>query len=252
MKIRIATWNMAYWSHKKYFEEAWAYFLNELDVDIFLFQEAKPCKMLCDDKSFIWHNAGESSGKKEWGAGIYSKKFELSKEPEESIPDYNRQKFEEQCVIASSKINGNILTLISLYGLLETIGTEPSYSIPNLHRIFSDLTGILNGRMNGKRTIILGGDLNAGIQFDEKFGGSSHKIFFERVKDFKLENCFELKGNKDFVQTLRHISSKIPWQNDYFFISKSISKKLVDCEVIDNDLVRKYSDHNPVIITLNL
>jgi len=50
MKVKIATWNMAYWSHKKYFEKAWDYFLNELDVDIFFFQEAKPPKIINHQK----------------------------------------------------------------------------------------------------------------------------------------------------------------------------------------------------------
>ena len=39
---------------------------------------------------------------------------------------------------------------------------------------------------------------------------------------------------------------------DYFFISKKLSKKLLNCEIIDNDKNRKYSDHNPVIITLEI
>ncbi len=31
MKIRIATWNMGYWQYKKYFEEAWDYYLEEIE-----------------------------------------------------------------------------------------------------------------------------------------------------------------------------------------------------------------------------
>jgi len=31
MKIRIATWNMAYWQYKKYFEEAWDYNLKKIN-----------------------------------------------------------------------------------------------------------------------------------------------------------------------------------------------------------------------------
>jgi len=41
MKIRIATWNMAYWQYKKYFEEAWDYYLKEIDADIIFFQETR-------------------------------------------------------------------------------------------------------------------------------------------------------------------------------------------------------------------
>ena len=252
MKVKIVTWNMAYWSHKKYLDEAWNYFLNDLDADIFLFQEAKPPKMLKDDKNLIWHNAGETIGRKEWGSGIYSKKYELSKEPDESIPESSRQLFKELCIVANTKIEGVKLTLISLYGRLDKVGNGQTYCIPNLHKILSDLTGILNGHINSKRNIVLGGDLNVSIQCDNKWGGNAHKIFFDRIKDFKLNNCFKLKGYKDFIQTHRHRGSKEKWQNDYFFISKSISKKFVDCIVVDTPEVRKYSDHNPVVITLDL
>jgi len=250
MKLRVVTWNMAYWNHKNYLEEAWDYFLS-LDADIFLFQEAKRPKRLENDINFIWHNAGESNGRKEWGSGIYSKKYQLTEEPETSIPEWNRNGFKQLCVIANAKVRDKNLTFISLYGRMDKIG-HIGYSIPNLHRIFSDLTGILKGHINGKRNIVLAGDLNASSQFDQHYGGESHRIFFERLRDFGLDNCFELNGNKDFVQTLRFPKSKISWQNDYFFISKSISKNFKNCEVVDTEEARKYSDHNPVIITLEI
>jgi len=251
MKVRIAAWNMAYWSHKKYHEEAWSYLLNDLDADILLFQEAIIPKVLRDDKNLIWHNAGESKGRREWGTGIYSKGYPLSEEPEESIPKWSIQRFKELCTVANVKINeNNRLTLISLYGRIDRIGSI-GYSIPNLHRIISDLTGILNGHINGKRKIVLGGDLNASVQCDQQWGGDAHRIFFDRINDFGLMNCFNPFHN-GFVQTHRHKGSKINWQNDYLFISSSISNKLIKCEVIDNDFVRKYSDHNPIFITLEL
>jgi len=67
-----------------------------------------------------------------------------------------------------------------------------------------------------------------------------------------LIDCFKLSNKKFPVQTLRHHISKVNWQNDYFFISKLISKKLINCEVVDNDEVRKFSDHNPEVVTLDL
>jgi len=244
---------MSYWQHKKYLEESWDYFLNEINADIFFFQEAKRPKRIENDKNFLWHNTGESNGRKEWGSGIYCTRYKLSEEPEESILDWNRDRFKEFCVIANAKITEDIsLTLISLYGRMDKIGNKRvKDASSNLHKIFSDLTGILN-RHYGKRNIILGGDFNISIQFDKKWGGDSGKILLNRLKDYNLENCYELNGNEDFVQTLRFPKSGTKWQNDYFFISKSISRKFTNCEVVDNNLVRKYSDHNPVVITLDL
>lgn len=250
MRLKVITWNMAYWSHKTLLEEAWSYLLS-LNADIFIVQESRRPTSLKNDKNFVWHAAGESNGRKEWGSGIYSSKYQLTEEPESSIPEWSRNRHKELCVVANTHIGNNTFTFISLYGRMDKIG-HIGYSIPNLHRIFSDLTGILKGHIDGKRQIVLAGDLNASLQFDEKFGGQSHRIFFERLRDLKLENCFELNGNKDFVQTLRYPKSNIMWQNDYCFISKSLSKQFTSCEVIDNDEVRKYSDHNPVMATLEL
>lgn len=247
MKTTIVTWNMAHWTHRKYSEAAWNYLLNDIDADFILCQEAVRPEVLEGDDNFIWH---KTRAGKEWGTGIYSKKYTLSQEPDESIPCWSREKFNEFCVVANSKVENTELTLISLYGRLDPI-QKTGYSIPNLHRILSDLTGIFNGHF-GKRNIVLGGDFNASEQYDCVQKNSSHRLFFERLEDFKLEDSFKLNGNEDYVQTLRHNRSKVGWQNDYIFISRSISKKFEDCMVIDNEEIGKCSDHNPVIVTLDL
>lgn len=243
MRIKIVTWNMAYWSHKSLIEEAWDYFLNEIDAHFYFFQEARPSKKIQDNKKhLVWNEIGSN---RPWGSGIYSKKYELS---EEII----KTDFKGVFSIANTSVEDKRLILISLYGLMESKGATKGYSITNLHRILSDLTGIFNGHIGGKRDIILGGDLNASVQLDPMQKNNSHKIFFDRLEDFSLVDCFKLSNKQFPVQTLRHHTSKVEWQNDYLFISKKISKKLINCEIIDNDKVRRYSDHNPVIITLDL
>ncbi len=243
MKIKIATWNMAYWQYKKYFEEVWDYYLEEIDADIIFFQEARPSKRIQNDKEhFVWNEIG---GNRPWGSGVYSKRYKLT---EEII----KTEFKGAFSIANTNIEDKKLTFISLYGLMEGNGPTKGYAITNLHRMLSDLTCIFNGHLVGKRNIVLGGDLNASVQLDPIQKNNSQKIFFDRLEDFNLNDCFKLSNKKFPVQTLRHHKSKIKWQNDYFFVSKSISKKLINCEVVDNDKVRKYSDHNPVVITLDL
>lgn len=46
MKIRLLTWNMAYWQHKNIHKEAWAYLLDEIGADIILFQEGRPLETI--------------------------------------------------------------------------------------------------------------------------------------------------------------------------------------------------------------
>lgn len=241
MNIKLVTWNMAFWSHKAYLEEAWKYLLEEIDADIFLFQEANPPQELKDDSNLLWFEIG---GSRNWGTGIYSKKY-----PIQHLPI--RSEYTGSLVVGEAQITDIIeLTIISLYGLLETVGST-SYAITTLHRMLSDLTGILNGHIGGKRNIILGGDLNASLQCDVHYGGKAHQIFFQRMEDFGLKNCFE-PFFEGFVQTHRHSKSSRPWQNDYFFISTTLAKKLRSCVVIDNENVRRLSDHNPVVMELEI
>ncbi len=78
MKIRIATWNMSYWQYKKYFEEAWDYYLKEIEADIIFFQEAMASKRIQNDKQHLVWN--EIVGNRPWGLGVCSKKYKLTEE----------------------------------------------------------------------------------------------------------------------------------------------------------------------------
>lgn len=242
MNLKLVTWNMAFWTHKKSNEEAWKYLIDEVNADIALVQESKPPQNLKNDPNFLWFEIG---GTRNWGNGIYSKKYPIRYIPISC-------KYSGSLVVGEARITETVqLTIISLYGVLEYFGGT-SYAISSLHRMLSDLTGILNGHLGGKRNIILGGDLNASRQCDNK-NNKANDIFFQRLDDFKLENCFRPPFFlSEYVQTQRYPGSPEPWQNDYFFISKSMSENLKSCTVIDNEKVRKFSDHNPVLIELEL
>jgi len=246
MIIKIVTWNMDYWKKKRFLEESWDYFLNEIDADFYFFQEGKPTSEISKKSNhLIWDEIGKN---RDWGSGIYSKKYSLKEE--QIVGEFNNN-LKGIVAVANAKISDSVtLTLMSVYGFLEKVGKEV-YAATNMHRVLSDLTGIFNGHLGARRKIIFGGDLNMSVQVDDWTNTTphSHKIFFDRLEDFRLFNCFKTFFN-DYVQTHRHARSDKPWQNDYFFISQRISKKLINCEVIDNEKVRKYSDHNPVMITL--
>ena len=240
MSIKIATWNMAYWSHKSLLAESWDYFLNDLNCDILLFQESFPDYEKLSAEKLVWNKIG---GTRPWGSGVYSSKYNIKEVVIET-------KFIGSITAAEIEISDNFkLIVISVYGLMEKI-LNVTYAIPNLHRIFSDLTGLIEGR-DTKNRLVIGGDLNASLQIDEQQVGNSHKVFFDRLREFQLVNCFDNHYN-DFIQTHRHSRSEKPWQNDYFFISKKLEKNLLKCEVVSNDKVHKLSDHNPVIIELNI
>ena len=67
MKIKIATWNMGYWQYKKHFEEAWGYYLKEINADIIFFQEARLSKRIQNNKEhLVWNEIGCN---RPWGSG---------------------------------------------------------------------------------------------------------------------------------------------------------------------------------------
>ena len=240
MKIKIATWNMAHWSHKRFSEDSWNYFLHELGCDVLFFQESFPDLSILQNERLVWNEIGNS---RPWGSGVYSQEFKIR---EFSF----KTDFFGAVTAAEITINEDLTIIaISLYGLMEKI-SNVTYAIPNLHRIFSDLTGILESAKT-KHRVVIGGDFNASLQIDAQQVGNSHEVFFGRLKEFGLINCFD-KYYDDFIQTHRHSRSDKPWQNDYFFISKRLNSQLVNCEVIDNEKVREFSDHNPVIIELDI
>jgi len=189
MNLKLATWNMAFWSHKAYLAEAWKYLFEGIDADIYLFQEFRPPQELKSDPHLVWFEIG---GSRNWGTGIYSKKYPIRHLQIQS-------EYTGALVVGEVEITDDVeLTVISLYGLLETVGNT-SYAITTLHRMLSDLTGILNGHIGGKRKVVLGGDLNASVQCDIYYGGKAHQILFQRLEDFQLENCFAPFFD-DFVQ----------------------------------------------------
>ena len=166
---------MAHWSHKKQSTEAWNYCTKELDADILLFQEAHPTAELADDPNLIFHIIG---GSRPWGSGVYSNKYKVREYP-----------FKNSCkgsVVATEVLIEDEfkLIVISVYGLFKKIAGD-IYSYPDLHRMLSDLAVILREEAT-KHRIILGGDLNVSLQIDDKYGGNSNKIFFDRLKELGL------------------------------------------------------------------
>jgi len=250
MLTKIATWNMGHWMYKEKAQAAWAYIDEIIRPDISLVQEAAPLSdegrfvgsnnkspvSLSCDNTYLWRAIG---GKRKWGSGIFTRGLPLREVPfNNCYPG---------CVVAAEVMlpDDSSLTVVSLHGLIDAEG----YSITVLHRMLSDLTLLLDGKM-GKRQIIIGGDFNADVQFDKRQPGESHRIFFERLKNFGLFDCLA-RFHESPVQTLRHAKSQVPWQNDYIFASEGLSEHLVSCDVNDSEEVHELSDHNPVVAVFN-
>jgi len=233
--LKIVTWNMCYWQHRNLFSDSWEYLSQKINPDIALLQETVPPQEENSLKHFVWQTIGE---KRNWGSGIFSKYPVVEVIFGNSYSGY-------VTVGEVSILNNAKLTVVSIHAPL-----EDTYSIIPLHRIFSDLTLLLEGRM-GNRTIVLGGDFNASIQWDRRQKNESHRIFFERVKNFGLCDCLGKFYTKP-IQTYRHPQGNTPWQLDHLFISNEVENTLQKCYVIENENIVKFSDHNPIVAELNI
>lgn len=246
--MRISTWNMAYWTHKPKHEEAWKYLLGELSPDVALVQESKPAKSI---QNCVWKTIG---GARDWGSGVVSKNMPID---EIESPKEFPNAYPGSLIGARVELpDGKKLHAFSLYGLFEKdIYSKHNETSASLHRMLSDLTFILLHLQNKKQYIIIGGDFNNSIQFDElwkpKYCPNACRIFFDRLKDFGFFSVCET-FYKEPVQTLRKSGSSVPWQNDHIFVSNNLRKHLRSCQVLDNEKVRSFSDHNPVMIELDL
>lgn len=237
----VITWNLPSAFRGKSHEAGWRYCLDHLDADYYLLQEARPPEWVKEECALVWDRVGES---RPWGSGIVSREHPLTELRIES--DFRGA----MMVAESSYTSETTITLISLYGLMEKI-RGVGYSIPNLHRMLSDLTGLLEANAFGKGNVILGGDFNASEQLDGDSGLGTHGVFFDRLEAFGLVDCLD-RFFDDYVQTLRHNQSDRPWQNDYVFVSEHLEGRLRDCVVLETEEIRTHSDHNPVRVTLDV
>ena len=216
------------------------YLDREIAADIALLQESAPIPERQKERC-VWREIGKT---RKWGSAVLTKNLPLAEIP------LKRNDYPGALAVAEVTLpDESTLTLISIYGQLDEYG----YSITTLHRMLSDLTHLFNGELQerGRPRVVIGGDLNASIQFDPKQRNNSHRIFFQRLQDFGLVDC-QGAFSKERPRTLRRAKSDSPWVNDYIFASESLVGKVLPSEVIENPEILALSDHNPLVVTLDL
>jgi exonuclease III len=225
--MRVVTWNMGR------AKGASEYLLKKLDPDYALLQESYGRE---DDPHVCWEAIGNTSVKYgdtvsySWGSAVWSRDHQLKK-VDVGVPG--------GWVMAARPVDGPPLTLISVHVELDKEGR----SIPILHRMLSDLTPTLEKR---RGQLVMGGDLNADVVFDEHYGTRRHAIAFERIEDLGLWHCNRLipPGRR---RTFRG-RSRGPVMDDHLFVRTSMANRVVSCEVVADEDVP--GDHFPVMLEL--
>ena len=163
---------------------------------------------------------------------------------------------------ASIDVDGEQVTAISLYGLLD------EHSDASVHRSLSELAPIFDHQTYGQH-LLLGGDLNILAGRPAQAHLDRHQVVLERLRAYGLVNCLErsllertsprggLSNCPCRIAGCAHTwtfrdgrkrLSAIPYQDDYLFASRRLAKRLVSCDALPFT-EDSPSDHAPIVAT---
>jgi endonuclease/exonuclease/phosphatase family metal-dependent hydrolase len=276
--MRIVSWNMNYGRRSDQARrDAWTFLRDELRTDLVLAQEASPPP----GTNAVYRAIDDNNKNFRWGSAIVALNPALtlkgrirvpapecfSRAPEaEELPDTHPG----ACAVADvlDGAGRRLFTAVSLYGSLEGMpGGSSYYGGPRLHRILSDLTGVLVRAY--RDPVLLAGDFNVSTQDGESPENEAAAVFARlrawdmvdcvartRADRPRLANCSCPDGDScSHVRTFRNGNRADSWakQLDYAFVSEPVVGALSKCQVLDEEAaVWKLSDHCPILLDLNI
>lgn len=236
--MRVVTWNMGCnipaSAYRKHHDEAWAYLLDELKPDIALVQEAVLAKMraahdfnvtLCD--LLPKYDAGT--------AVLVRNDVEASEGPKISVSSAT--------YVATTKVSTPAGRL--------NVAAVHVYPGEEQHADLRKLVEVLRSSFAGE-TLLVGGDFNAARHFDDIYRRKEkYATFFNAMAEAGFHDAhWGFHGRE--VQSFWGKKAKEPYQDDHFFIGETWASRVQSCSVVDNEIVRRVSDHGPVVLELDV
>ena len=241
--MKIVTWNLGHispGSHKQHIGKAYDYLFNEIDADYCLFQEGS------------FDDLGKYESKVQFErisyrpngiTGVYSSKHKIKKiEAPPTLPG------------SFCAVDAGDFCLISLYAIVEMLykGDKAEiYYAGNLHKIFSDLTFILWNYHQNFKWHLVAGDFNTDIDYygNTQADRADLQILEDRItQSYKLTNVNKLAQLKGGTYRTRQGNE---YQLDYVYLADTIIESYRKITIIDNEQIRTYSDHKPVLLELD-
>lgn len=277
--MRIVSWNMNHClrstSKRK---QAWDYVRDELRADVAIVQEAAPPKGLTS----VYRPIDEKHRSYRWGSAVVAFRSDLTlrDRPRVALADCQMKAVAAgelpdshpgACAVADvlDARGQTLFTAISLYGQWEVMGNGQMYSCARLHRMISDLTGVL--ATSRRKPVVVAGDLNLTTQvaYEKQTQAETDgaAAAFARLRAWGLTDCISHTrdsrprlpncscsegGNCSHVQTFRlgNRANSRPTQLDYAFISNTMTPKLKACQVVHDEAAWQLSDHCPIVLDL--
>lgn len=236
MKLRVVTWNVGCGptaSHyRKSHDEAWDYLLHELRPNVALVQEALVEKIKEARRSHTVILCDMDSGVTA-GTAVLIHGLDVNMVPSVAVSSHTYS--------AAAEIRTPAGPLIVI-GVHVYPGDEQAADLKRLAELFS--TAFVNS------AILVGGDFNAARHFDKVYGRNKYRPFFAAMETAGLRDVhWDIFGRE--IQSFWGRQTKEPYQDDHLFITKTWSKRVLSCSVIDNEFVRRVSDHGPLLLELD-
>ncbi len=214
--------------------EAWTYLLGELRPDVSLVQEARVSNLL-EAKSDHAVAICDLAEGVEAGAAILSLGAK-----HEAITNLSVRPGTTYAVTADIATPAGLLTVASVH----------VYPGNHLHADLQRLIELLAQTFPG-RPVLVGGDFNAARRFDEVYGGQRHEAFFSAMAGAGFHEVhWAIHGHEG--QSFWGRQAQREYQLDHFFISSGWAPRVRSCNIIDNDAVRRLSDHAPMLLDLDV
>lgn len=257
--FRVATWNMhSGFNTASQRSAGWTYLADSVKPDVALIQEAMVPEGFPHPSV---HRPEGIGGGRNWGSAIVSYGPLLNGVTHAKNAPL-MQTFPGTVMVADVNLEGgSTITAVSLYGAI-----EHGFAVTTVHKQISDLQPLFDSNRGDQ--VLLGGDFNCSTQLEPPYRYQDANLF-ERLRVLGLVDLLELTRdsrtslpncvcddvpNCGHVQTQRHRSSPIPWQNDYLFASEKLARKLTDCYAIDDGDPDPWSlsDHCPVVAAFDM
>lgn len=196
--FRLATWNLHHaFASKAEVSESWR-FLESLEVDIALVQEAKR-------PPFAGPVGRTVGGRRNWGSWIVPFGVVALREVPWVRLGTPRPKgalvVSHAGTFAAAEVTfarGASTIAISAYGLMNPTMNGAQKATATLHRSLSDLSPLLDVKRS-KGAVVLAGDLNVSPQIKEP-DTAAHEALIQRIKAFGMRDCLG-ETHDDYVRT---------------------------------------------------
>lgn len=280
--MRIVSWNLNHWARPANLRaRAWEYLRDGLEADVALTQESVPPPDLNADRR-VYRPLHDTHPRYQWGTAVVAvspgitvrerrrvplREWDLGERKDGALPESHPGASAVADIIDA---NGKRrCTAVSFYGQWEGVADRQRYySCAKVHRILSDLTGIL--ATVRKQPLLVAGDFNLTTQiaYDGQTRAETEgaAAAFARIQAWGLSDL--VRQTRDsrsqlasctcpapagcgHIQTYRH-ANKVgsrPIQLDYAFVSPALAS--ARCLVVHDDEAWGLSDHCPIVIEID-